>query len=53
MQQGDEATVPLVAPGAVNAAQEAVQRGPEGQGQNSSDHYRCHPLFCRQKQANR
>lgn len=53
VQQGDEATVPLVAPGPVNAAQEEVKRGPEGQGQDRREHDRRHPLFCTQKQANK
>lgn len=38
MYQGDKAAVPLIGPGAVNITQDKVERGPEGQAQECTNH---------------
>lgn len=43
--QGDEATVPLVAPGRVQVAQDEVEGDPAGEAQERSSHQECH-LLC-------
>lgn len=48
VHQGDEATVPLVAPGPVNVTQDEVERDPTGQAQERKNHKQCHLLFYRQ-----
>lgn len=48
MYQGDQATVPLRAPGPVNVTQDKVERDPAGQAQKCTNHNQCHLLFYRQ-----
>lgn len=43
--QRDEATVPLVAPGPVQAAQDEVERNPTRDAQESTEHNHGHLLF--------